>query len=419
MVDGSQAPSQVFYIRARVGVDARSRSRERSYMRFHNALAPAALLVTLAACSDAAAPVDPIDPPGRSTSIATSGRVFTLSGSVPAGARLVVTASGSRATAPIAADGTFSIQTVAKGDTIDFVVEAAGMHPSLVRILAGAPLPRLQFVLVPRRWTVRGGSYDGTSVDISLDAAFRPPCSTAGDTNCDGFYPTTWTGTPRLWPRAALPIRVAFDHPRAHQSVSAADSAEFWRIVGRMNTDYGAEVFRPARIDEITIGTNDRPQQAIVVRVDTTLASYGAWTNWWWNGAGEMYSAVIRPRRASYVRSASLMTHELLHTQGFKHSCSWTTVMGGYGCTSHIGLSATDVAYAQLATQVEIVQRQSGATHGLAAARDGERVIALNLPPIAASSTSRSVALSAMNGDSIGDQFGDHAHRPLSRRSRH
>jgi hypothetical protein len=359
------------------------------------------VLLLAAGCSDASTSLEPV----HGQPIAASGRVFAATGAVPAGARFVVVSDGRRVTAPVAADGTFALQTRVTGADVDLIVEANGMHPSLVRITATQPLPALHFVLVPHRWTIRGGTFDRTTIDISLDAAFRPPCATVGDTNCDGFFPLAWTGMPRLWPRAALPIRVAFDHERATEPVTAADSTEFWRILDRMGADFGTVLFRPARINEITLGSDHRPQQAIVVRVDTTLSGFGAWTNWWWNASGEMNSAVVRPRRASFVRYSSLMTHELLHSQGFKHSCSWSTVMGGYGCSSSAGLSAHDVAYAQLATQVELVQRQSGAVHGLAAARDGERVVTLGLPIVTAP-----VRTSFLRADSIGEPLGDHAH---------
>ena len=151
------------------------------------AIALATVMLPLAlGCSDADSPAEPID---NAPLVNAGGRVFTASGSIPAGARFVVSSGGTRATATIASDGSFSIQTRARGAVVDLIVEADGMHPSLVRVQAGAALPSLQFVLVPRRWTINSGTYNGTTVDISLDAAFRPPCTTAGDTNCDGFYP--------------------------------------------------------------------------------------------------------------------------------------------------------------------------------------------------------------------------------------
>jgi hypothetical protein len=74
------------------------------------------------------------------------------------------------------------------------------------------------------------------------------------------------------------------------------------------------------------------------------------------------------------------MTHELLHTQGFKHSCSWQTVMGGYGCSSFPGLAPMDVAHAYVALRMRDVQGTTGAPHGLIAALLGERAPAMQTP---------------------------------------
>jgi hypothetical protein len=389
--------------RSGAGVDARPGGDERRGMRLR--LLPAvgaALTCTLVACSDARGPVTP---PLTTREVVATGRVHMLDGSAPAG----VVARIGAASAPIAANGTFTVQAMVTTDSVDLIIDvppgaARTTLPALLR-LPSTTAAGITVVLVPNRWTVTGGAYHGTTVNVSLDAAFRPPCSTAGDTNCDGFFPAAWFSGIKLWPAAAYPIRVAFDHPRSHLVVTAADSAAFWTIVDRMNADLGTAAFRPARIDELSL-TDGRPLDAVVVRVDTTLASFSAWTNWWWNGAGEMYAGVIRTARADHVRSGWLMTHELLHTQGLKHSCSWSTVMGGYGCSPAARLSATDVAYTQLARHVRDAQRAAGpGAHGLIAALQGERVVIAGLPPFA---TGRALRFGTLGGDSIG--HGDHAH---------
>jgi hypothetical protein len=345
------------------------------------------------------------------TSVNAAGRVFTTDGSVPAGLRVLVSSRAGSAAAPIAADGSFSLRATVAGDSVDYIVDAADgartFHPALVRVPAGTA-PDLRIVLVPRRWTIERGTFAGTAVNVSPDLAFRPPCTTTGDTNCDGFFPRVWTTGIKLWPATALPIRLAFDRVRTHAAIAAADSVEFWNIVNRMNDDFGSPLFRPARYEEFSVATDGRPDRAVLVRVDTTLSGFGAWTNWWWDANGEMYAGVVRAARLSLLRSSSLMTHELLHTQGFKHSCSWATVMGGYGCNSALTLFPSDVAHAHLALRVHEVQRQTGAPHGLVAALQGERVVALGLPPFAASDAPR---LRMLRGDEImhGDEAG-HRH---------
>jgi hypothetical protein len=368
--------------------------------------ATVALCVAAAGCSDAA--TGPRDP-----AINATGRVFTIDGAPPAGLQLSVTSLAGTHSAPLAADGSFQLRAPVAGDSIDYVIDAATgtrtYHPVLIRAAARVQ-PDLRVVLVPLRWTIDRGRYAGTAVSISVDAAFRPPCTIAGDSNCDGFFPHEWTKGMKLWPAAALPVRVAFDRVRSHQPITPADSVTFWTIVQRMHDDFGSPLFRPARYDELSVGSDGRADRAVLVRVDTTLSGFAAWTNWSWDAAGEMISGVVRPARATYLRSTPLMTHELLHTHGFKHSCSWTTVMGGYGapqCAANPVLSAADVAHAHVALRVRDLQKTTGAPHGLSAALQGERKLLLGLPPFAAPAAPALLRL--RRADGIGER-GDHAH---------
>lgn len=360
-------------------------------------------LALLAACGDGTGPV-----PGGS-SINVAGRVWTLDGASPQGLRFSVRSAAGTSSAAVGADGTFQLSATVAGDTVDFIIDAppgtANYHPALVRGIGGAT-PDLRFVVIPKRWTIAQGAFAGTTADISPDAAFRPPCTNTSDTNCDGFYPRAWLTGMKLWPATSFPIRLAIDHPRSHQTITAQDSAALWLIVDRMNADFGTTLFRPARIEEISVSGDGRPDRAVLIRVDTTLTGFGAWTNWWWDGNGDMYAGVIRPARRDRVLSGSLMTHELLHTQGFKHSCSWQTVMGGYGCSSFTGLSTSDVAHAHVAIAARARQQQTGATHGLIAAMNGQRDAA-GLPLFEAPALPRLVPFGM---DGIGEPVGDHAH---------
>jgi hypothetical protein len=369
------------------------------------ASAAVALCLAVASCGD--------DGTGlRDAAVTAAGRVFTIDGGTPAGLLLTVSSRAGTESVPIAADGSFELRAAVAGDSVEYVIDTAGgtrkYHPVLIRERTGVT-PDLRVVLVPRRWTIEGGSYAGTVVPISVDAAFRPPCTTAADSNCDGFFPIAWMTGLKLWPAAAPPVRVAFDRVRSHQPITATDSTAFWNSVQRMNADFGAALFRPAHYDELTVASDGRPDRAVLVRVDTTLANFAAWTNWSWDGAGEVISAVVRPARATYLRNTSLMTHELLHTQGFKHSCSWTTVMGGYGspqCASNPVLSPADVAHAHVALLVRDLQKTTGAPHGLVAALQGERKVLLGLPLAAPAAP----LLLRLRSDGIGEPGGDHAH---------
>lgn len=354
--------------------------------RLGRTAAAAAAALMLGACSDS--PAEP--PPVETVELRATGQVRTLDGTLPQGLQVVVGTGANGGAAPVAADGTFDITVAVAPGTVDVLIDVASgprqVHPALVRTQVAGGVPgaqvTLDVLLVPNRWTIPTGTHAGTEVDISLDRAFTPPCTTPGDTNCEGFYPPGWASAPPIWTDAALPIPVAFDHAASSQAITAADSAAFWSTLEQMNDDFGTALFRAAPFDEITV-INDRASGAIIVRVDNTLSGFGAWTNWWWNGAGELYAGLVRARTSTHLHSPSLMTHELLHTHAFKHSCAWTTVMGGYGCGSTVRLSADDVAYAQLARSISMRQRATGAVHALLAARDGERML-LGLPPLAA-----------------------------------
>jgi hypothetical protein len=367
-------------------------------------VAASSLAALLVGCADASGPAEV---PGTGHAFLASGRVHVLSGAVPTGLNVTIVSGSRRVSAPVAADGSFSIQTQVSDSISDIIIDPgpAPLLPALIRVSSRATARGLGFVLVPRSWTVQGGSFHGQTVDVSLDDAFRPPCQTPGDTNCDGFYPRAWTTGVKLWPATRFPVPVAFDHSRSHQSVTPQDSAALHAAIDRANADVGVTMFRAGRVEELALNVDGRPLNGVVIRVDTTLSGFGAWTNWWWDGAGDLYAGVIRARTAAHVRSAPLMTHELLHTLGFKHSCSWTTVMGGYGCGSFQSLSLSDVAYVQLARAVHETQRSTGAQHGLFAGLQGERVVLRGLPLPSLGSVE---LLRAMRVDSISD--GDHAH---------
>lgn len=367
------------------------------------------LAVLTTACSDRS-PGGPVEPaPPGTRSVSASGAVFMLNGMAPGG--LQVTLDGApRVSAPVNADGSFAIEGLALGDSVSLIIDVAqgagrSVLPALVRVPSRTGNTGLRVVLVPTRWTVEAGTYAGTTVDVSVDAAFRRPCSDTSNTNCDGFYPPSWLNGVKIWTTTSLPVRLALDHGRTHVPFTAADSAALWDAVRRMNDDAGLPLFRAARAEELGLSAAGVPSDGVVVRVDTTLAGFAAWANWWWNANGEMYAGVVRTRDMNAFRNARLMTHELLHTHGIKHSCSWGTVMGGYGCSSTAGLSVHDVAYFQLARRVHEAQRANAAPHGLVAALQGERVALHGLPFFALPAPAR---LAAMRADSIAD--GEHAH---------
>jgi hypothetical protein len=285
----------------------------------------------------------------------------------------------------VGTDGRFVVNSTAQGDPVDLIISGSGdaYLPSLLRFARSAlPPTELRILLAPRRWTIATGTYASSPINVSANQAFTPPCTTAGDINCDGFYPKAWVTGIKVWDDATLPAPLAFDHARTAAPISASDSVAFWAIVRKMEADIGHALFQPANASELTIDPDGWSTGAVLVRVDASLAAGRGFTNWRWDGRGVVYAAVTRVGSAAALGSSSLVTHELLHAIGLKHSCSWPTVMGGYGCPSASGLTLQDVGYAHLAIQLAKIQRATNAYRNLYEAMQGERVVLLGLEPV-------------------------------------
>jgi len=318
--------------------------------------------------------------------VSASGQLFTIEGiaSGPVTATLRIGVSPPRSVS-VSADGRFSLTSAAPGDPVDLVISASsGSYlPTLVRLPRSTiAASEHRILLTPRRWTIVGGTYASSTVDISPNQAFTPPCTSASDINCDGFYPKSWATGIKLWDTATLPARVAFDHSRTAAPISATDSVAFWSIVRQMEADIGRPLFRPAMASELTVDADGWSAGAVMVRIDASLTPGRGYTNWRWDNRGVVFSAVARFGSAAPLGSISVVTHELLHALGFKHSCAWSTVMGGYGCSSAPGLTRQDVGYAQLAFQLAGIQRAANAYRNLYDAMQGERVVVLGLEPV-------------------------------------
>ncbi|HUQ84396.1 MAG TPA: Ig-like domain-containing protein, partial [Gemmatimonadaceae bacterium] len=313
--------------------------------------------------------------------VSASGQLFMIDGLAPgpltAALRIGNTPPRSVSVGP---DGRFGLTSVAPGDPVDVLINApsGAWVPSLVRLSrAAVSASELRIVLVPRRWTIASGTYASSTIDISPNQAFTPPCTTAGDINCDGFYPKSWVTGIKLWDDATLPAPVAFDHARTAAPISASDSVAFWAIVRQMEADIGRTLFRPATASQLAVEADGWSAGAVMVRIDASLVPGRGYTNWRWDSRGVVFTAVTRVGSAAALGTSSLVTHELLHAIGLKHSCAWPTVMGGYGCASAAGLTRQDVGYARLAIELARIQRAASAYRNLYDAMQGERVALL------------------------------------------
>ena len=284
----------------------------------------------------------------------------------------------------------FAFAGPAPTETSQVVIDLAGgartHFPAVVNVAAAAyNTAVLNTLMIPRRWPIRGGTHEGQTVDLSMIAAFEPPCADPSNGNCTGFFPAYWSVDPKVWPAQSLPIPVAIHRTPSTSPLSAADSAALWRVLDNMNADYGTPIFKPARIDQFTVNADNTADGAILFFIDQSLIqqNYGGYTNWWWNGRGELYKSRVRLARLDLLNNSALVSHEFLHALGHSHTCKWPTVMGGYGCSSVQRLSPQDVAYAHVAQRVKAMRVAHNASFGLQEAVYGESMMLSTTSPFA------------------------------------
>ena len=223
-------------------------------------------------------------------------------------------------------------------DSVEFVAQADSASGSnwVSRLsFVNRSLPAaVGVVFVPKILAIRAGTFAGTPVNISVDNAVVP-CSTPGGACQNGFYGAQFRTGVTAW--SSLPIGVQLT------GFSSSDSATMWVALRAMNDALGRTFFVPddgRALQLITVGIGLPPEGA---------GSLG-YTTWHWDVAHRMTDAHIG--FVSTTPAANLVQHEFMHALGFGHTCSWSTVMGGYGCPMAGGLSASDVAYVNLAYAV-------------------------------------------------------------------
>lgn len=291
--------------------------------------------------------------------------------------------AGAPASMLAGADGAFSISGESATEAFDVLVQGENQlhRPALLRYQHFSPTGALRIVMTPARWTPPAGTYAATTVDVNPVGAFEPPPTATGE-NYDGFWPGAWLSGIKVFGAHLLPARLAFDRPGSDAPITEADSVAFWAIVRDMEADLGRPLFVPASIGELTLDQDGKSAGAVIVRIDDDLSTYQGYANWWWMGGGIVYAGVVRLGSSAAFAHSGLVTHELLHTLGFKHSCSWPTVMGGYGCTLQPRLSPQDVAHAQLAFAMRDTESSYGAANALAAALNAQLVLQYGMNPV-------------------------------------
>ena len=205
-------------------------------------------------------------------------------------------------------------------------------------------------------WTIKAGSFAGQIVPIDKSAATRRSSRFWRISNIGGQKRIVG------WNPSRLPARVAF---RPGRGISAADSAAFWEILERMQTDMGMRLFEPASLAE-----DLDPDDFIVIDTKPMTSAEGL-TLVTWSSGGTLYDARVYLRAPETLRNPRVVVHEMMHALGFGHTSAWTSVMNGYGGGAR-GLTPEDVAYAQLALESRATSEREDFWDRLALAADRE-----------------------------------------------
>ncbi|HEX5073785.1 MAG TPA: hypothetical protein VFW03_11290 [Gemmatimonadaceae bacterium] len=226
-------------------------------------------------------------------------------------------------------------------------------HTSVVTLDAGAPGGTTRIVLVPRRWRVRGGPFDGREVPID------PARATTRFGDGPGYWRVSRrSGRAVSWVADSFPIRIAFRHAAGDPFISPNDSVRFWELATSLERLLGRTLFRPASFEEVDAGAD-----GIFVTVNRRMAAAGK-TYITYDGSGRIYEALLTVSQNAYLGEPRVAMHELLHAMGFGHTGGWPSIMGpnAGGIESP---TAEDVAYAQLYYAISELQRNREAPFGI------------------------------------------------------
>ena len=286
-----------------------------------------------------------------------TGRFITADGAAVPAMHLEVSSDGSRDSIAVR-DGRFSARfdfPVDEAVTLHATPSDTAYHDVAVCVDDERELQRLVIALVPKSFHIDAGTYTGQLVAIDARQAMTRVGATAPFWRLvpySGNAPRKLLG----WRESDLPLRIAFGRDRSNEPITVLDSVAFWSIAERMERDLGRALFVPA--DAAT----DTTEPFIRVEIRPQAAeghTFVAWTQ-----SGDASQGILLFRRAATLRSAHVVTHELVHLLGFGHSNGWPTVAQPSGGIQS-GLTPQDVAYIQLAMKLRRLQEETGARPGL------------------------------------------------------
>jgi hypothetical protein len=311
---------------------------------------------------------------GQATGV--SGVVHAVDAGPVEGVRVFVACEGARDSTAVDSAGRFRIEApcAAAVTSLEIVDPADRYLPALPRIRPRVGGGEPTFLLVPRLWTIASGTHAGSVVAVDLPGATEPACR-----GCSAFYSAEDTVNMRppgipVWLEHSLPLRVAFSEDDG-VTMTERDSVAFMRVADALQVDLGRRWFQAASEAEVFADDPATEQfGSIIVSIDPGLGTVGR-GNWAAQG-GEIVAGVIYLQSAALIRDptySGVVAHELMHTLGFGHSCSWRTVMAAERCSGRRADSPTpeDVAHAQLLLRLRTLERHYGIYGSVAAAVAG------------------------------------------------
>ena len=249
-------------------------------------------------------------------------------------------------------------------DSADIRIEAREGFPRRYHtVLLRVPIPvqrdstameTLRVVLVPTSHAVAGGTYAGTVVPISVDAALAPAGERARYWRVSRA--ATSRGVPIGWPEERFPLPVAV--AGRVSELRRVDSAAFWAIARQLERDVGRTLFRPISLDSarsegwsINLSLDGRERTPGI-----TFITH--------DGQADLFDATIVIRASPLLSDERVVTHELVHALGFGHAVGWYSVMNSpFQAAPRV--TASDVAYAQLFYRLRRMFIEQRATHGI------------------------------------------------------